>query len=74
LSGLTTTLTIDALRTAGITNAIAVARDGAEARDDLFEGSERNFVVLHARLAKALDLEVLRNGVYWLIRNEPPLE
>jgi two-component system response regulator len=128
-------LTIDALRTGGITNEIAVARDGAEALEFLFGSSGAAsagasvlpaVVVLDLRLPKIPGLEVLRRiraaertrrlpvviltssdedsdlrasygtaansyvrkpvshgeflravqelGLYWLIRNQPPLE
>ncbi len=124
-------LTIDALKTGGITNEIAVARDGAEALEYLFgskNGDKRlpAVVVLDLRLPKVPGLEVLRRiraaertkrlpvviltssdeesdlktsygngansyvrkpvrheefvkavqelGLYWLIRNEPPVE
>ncbi len=125
-------LTIDALKTGGITHDIVVAGDGAEALDYLF-GAENDkprplpaVVVLDLRLPKVPGLEVLRRiraaertkrlpvviltssdeqsdlkaaygngansyvrkpvhhedfvkavqelGLYWLIRNEPPVE
>ncbi len=57
-------LTLDALKTGGITNEIAVVRDGAEALEYLF-GSEDGsrlpaVVVLDLRLPKVPGLEVLR--------------
>lgn len=126
-------LTIDALRTGGVTNDIAVARDGAEALDFLFGSSGDGgasvmpaVVVLDLRLPKIPGLDVLRRiraaertrrlpvviltssdedsdlkasygngansyvrkpvshaefaravqelGLYWLVRNQPPLE
>lgn len=62
-------LTVDALRTGGITNEIVVARDGAEALDYLFGTGEyagRDLsampavVVLDLRLPKIPGLEVMR--------------
>jgi len=123
-------LTIDALKTGGITNEILVARDGAEALDYLFGSADSGtlpaVVLLDLRLPRVPGLEVLRRiratertrrlpvvvltssdeesdlkasygngansyvrkpvrhpefvkavqelGLYWLTRNEPPLD
>ena len=58
-------LTLDALRSGGITNDIVVVRDGAEALDYLFGSADANrilpaVVVLDLRLPKVPGLEVLR--------------
>ena len=55
-------LTLDALRTGGVTNEINVAHDGAEALDMLF-GRERQcpqLILLDLKLPRVSGLEILR--------------
>ena len=55
-------LTLDALRTGGVTNEINVARDGAEALDMLFAPNtpRPQLILLDLKLPRVSGLEVLR--------------